>query len=106
MTSTEQVLILNSIVNSRLDSLIVDAKPKHPGTELKAIIRSPKFGFTNRKLAAMLGLSAVSVGKILNATNSLSNNACIKLQRAGLGSAIKWATIRDIYEINKRIAHE
>lgn len=72
----------------------------HPGELLKEDVLDP-LGLTVTEAAARLGMSRVSLSRVLNGKAGISSDVAIRLERAGISSARFWMTLQSNYELER-----
>ncbi len=72
----------------------------HPGELLKEDVLVP-LGLTVTDAAARLGMSRVSLSRVLNGKAGISPDLALKLERAGISSARFWMNLQSNYELER-----
>ncbi|MDR9397189.1 HigA family addiction module antitoxin [Pontimonas sp.] len=72
--------------------------PAHPGEVLREeVLRD--LGLSVNQCAEALGVSRVSLSRVLNARASLSPQLALRLETAGLGSARMWLDMQSAWDL-------
>lgn len=72
--------------------------PWHPGEVLREEVLSD-LGLSVNQCAEALGVSRVSLSRVLNARASLSPQLALRLETAGLGSARMWLDMHNAWDL-------
>lgn len=67
--------------------------PPHPGRLLRRRV-VPALGLNVTEFANKLGMSRVSVSRVLNEHASISSDFAVRLEHAGIGNARHWMTMQ------------
>lgn len=70
----------------------------HPGEILKEDVLAP-LGLTVTEAASRLGMSRVSLSRVLNGKAGISPDLAIRLERAGISSARFWMNLQSNFEL-------
>ena len=72
--------------------------PVHPGEVLReAVIR--ELGLSVEEAAARLGVSRVTLSRVLHGHAGISSNLAIRLEAAGAGTARSWLAMQMAYDL-------
>lgn len=72
--------------------------PVHPGTILQEDVLAPlELGVT--QAAERLGISRVTLSRILNGHSGISAQVAIRLEKAGVGKAETWLNLQTAYDL-------
>ena len=75
-------------------------QPVHPGAILREDVLS-EFGLSVNDAAERLGISRVTLSRVINEHARISPNLAVRLEAAGVGTARAWLamqTARDLFE--------
>lgn len=72
--------------------------PPHPGRLLRRRI-VPALGLNVTEFAEKLGMSRVSVSRILNEHAGISSDFAVRLEHAGISNARHWMTMQTNYSL-------
>lgn len=72
--------------------------PPHPGHLLRCRIL-PDLGLSVTEFAEKLGMSRVSVSRVLNEKAGISSDFAVRLEHAGVGNARHWMSMQISYEL-------
>lgn len=72
----------------------------HPGEILKEDVLAP-FNLTVTDAASKLGMSRVSLSRVLNGKSGISPDLAIRLERAGISTAQFWMKLQTNYELEQ-----
>lgn len=72
----------------------------HPGEVLKEEVIAP-LNLTVTDAAARLGMSRVSLSRVLNGKAGVSPDLAIRLERAGISTAQFWMNLQSNYELEQ-----
>lgn len=73
--------------------------PPHPGELLKDTILRPEGGITVTEFARCLGVSRVSLSRVVNGRAAVSAELAIRLAAAMGGSAESWLQMQSAYDL-------
>ena len=73
--------------------------PPHPGEELKDTVLRPDGGITVTEFARLLGVSRVSLSRVVNGRAAVSAELAIRLAAALGGSAESWLLMQSAYDL-------
>ena len=77
----------------------------HPGELLKEDVLEP-LGLSVTEAAQRLGMSRVSLSRVLNGRAGISPDLAVRLERAGVSTARFWMTLQTNYELQRAEARE
>lgn len=72
----------------------------HPGELLKEDVLEP-LGLSIREAAEQLGMSRVSLSRVVNGRAGISPDLAVRLERAGVSTARFWMTLQANYELER-----
>ncbi|MGL5828826.1 MAG: HigA family addiction module antitoxin [Angustibacter sp.] len=72
--------------------------PTHPGAILRQDIL-PELGLTLTQLAAHLGISRVTLSRVLHEHSAISPNLALRLEAVGLSSALLWLAMQSAHDL-------
>tara|TARA_R100001039_G_C1826400_1_gene92143 strand:+ start:800 stop:1084 length:285 start_codon:yes stop_codon:yes gene_type:complete len=72
--------------------------PPHPGRLLRRRV-VPALGLNVTEFAEKLGMSRVSVSRVLNEKAGISSDFAVRLEHAGVGNARHWMSMQTSYEL-------
>lgn len=73
-------------------------KPVHPGSILQLDVLDP-LGLSVSEAAERLGLSRVTLSRVLNGRAGVSPNLALRLEKAGAGTADTWVRLQADYDL-------
>ncbi len=71
----------------------------HPGELLREDVLAP-LGLDVTEAARRLGMSRVSLSRVLNGHAGISSDLAVRLERAGVGTARAWIALQANYELS------
>ena len=74
--------------------------PVHPGTILLEEVLAP-LGLGVSAAAGRLGISRVTLSRILNGRAGISAQVAIRLEKAGVGKAATWVNLQAAYDLSQ-----
>ena len=74
----------------------------HPGEILREDVLKP-LGLSVSEAAARLGISRVTLSRVLNGRAGVSPDLAIRLERAGASTARFWITLQANYELSRAL---
>lgn len=72
--------------------------PPHPGTLLREDVLNP-LHLSVKETAARLGVSRVSLSRVLNGHAAISPDLALRLEHAGVSTARFWMTLQTNYDL-------
>ncbi len=78
------------------------ANHSHPGAMLRELVFEP-LGLTVTDAADRLGVSRVTLSRIINERAGISPQLAIRLEKAGVSSARFWLNLQTNYEVAKAL---
>ncbi len=72
--------------------------PTHPGSILREDIL-PELGLTLTQFAAHLGISRVTLSRVLHEHSAISPNLALRLEAVGLSSARIWLAMQSTHDL-------
>ncbi|MFG1298009.1 HigA family addiction module antitoxin [Xanthobacter sp. V13C-7B] len=79
--------------------------PPHPGELLREDVLVP-LELQVTDAAERLGISRVSLSRVLNGRAGISPDLAIRLERAGVSTARFWITLQANYDLAKALEHD
>ena len=76
--------------------------PPHPGEILREDVIA-ELGLTVAETAARLGVSRVTVSRVLHGHAGISPNLAVRLERAGVGTARAWLAMQTNYDLAREL---
>lgn len=76
--------------------------PPHPG-EIIAEDVLGELGLTVAEAAARLGISRVTLSRVIHGHSGVSPNLAIRLERAGVGTARAWMAMQTNYDLAREL---
>ncbi len=76
--------------------------PSHPGAALREDVLG-ELGLTVAEAAARLGVSRVTLSRVVNEHAGISPNLAVRLERAGVGTARSWLAMQTNYDLAREI---
>lgn len=70
----------------------------HPGTTLAALLENEKI--SRDDLVQALDYSKSSLSRVINGSSKMTGNLAIRLEKAGLGSALSWMNYQAVYDLS------
>lgn len=77
----------------------------HPGELLKDDVLEP-LGLSVTEAAQRLGMSRVTLSRVVNGHAGISPDLAVRLERAGVSTARFWMTLQTNYELQRAEARE
>ena len=75
--------------------------PCHPGDILQDSFSPNGLGITVTEAARHLGVSRVTLSRVLNGRAAISADLALRLEKSGLGTARLWMAIQSAYDLSK-----
>lgn len=72
--------------------------PAHPGEILRETVLV-ELGLTVNEVASKLGVSRVTLSRVLNKRAGMSANLALRLEAAGISTAETWLSIQSAYDL-------
>jgi len=72
--------------------------PTHPGAILREDLL-PELGISVTDLANHLGVSRVTLSRVLNERSGISPNLALRLEAAGISTARTWLAMQSAYDL-------
>lgn len=72
--------------------------PTHPGAVLREDVL-PELGLNVTQIAKHLGISRVSLSRVLHERTGVSPNLALRLEAAGLSTARLWLAMQSAYDL-------
>ncbi len=76
--------------------------PSHPGAIIREDVLA-ELGLTVAEAAARLGVSRVTLSRVINGHAGVSPNLAIRLERAGVGTARAWLAMQTNYDLAREL---
>lgn len=76
--------------------------PPHPGELLREDVVA-ELNLTVAETAARLGISRVTLSRVLHGHATISPNLAIRLERAGVGTARAWLAMQTNYDLAREL---
>lgn len=76
--------------------------PPHPGEVLGEDVLS-ELGLTVVEAAARLGVSRVTLSRVIHGHAGVSPNLAVRLERAGVGTARAWLSLQTNYDLAQEL---
>jgi addiction module HigA family antidote len=76
--------------------------PPHPGELLREDVVA-ELNLTVAETAARLGVSRVTLSRVLHGHAAVSPNLAIRLERAGVGTARSWLAMQTNYDLAREL---
>lgn len=76
--------------------------PPHPGSIIGEDVLG-ELGLTVAEAAARLGVSRVTLSRVIHGHAAISPNLAIRLERAGAGTARAWLAMQTNYDLAREI---
>lgn len=76
--------------------------PPHPGELLREDVVA-ELNLTVAETAARLGVSRVTLSRVLHGHAAISPNLAIRLERAGVGTARAWLAMQTNYDLAREL---
>lgn len=77
--------------------------PPHPGEIIREDVIA-ELGLTIAETAARLGVSRVTLSRVLHAHAAVSPNLAVRLEKAGVGTARAWLAMQSNYDLARELA--
>lgn len=77
--------------------------PPHPG-EIIGEDMVAELGLTVAEAAARLGVSRVTLSRVIHGHSGVSPNLAIRLERSGVGTARAWMAMQTNYDLARELA--
>ncbi|WP_067248320.1 HigA family addiction module antitoxin [Microbacterium resistens] len=77
--------------------------PPHPGEILGEDVIG-ELGLTVADAAARLGVSRVTLSRVIHGHAGISPNLAVRLERAGVGTARAWLAMQSQYDLARELA--
>ena len=77
--------------------------PPHPGEIIREDVLA-ELGLTIAETAARLGVSRVTLSRVLHAHAAVSPNLAVRLEKAGVGTARAWLAMQSNYDLARELA--
>lgn len=77
-------------------------KPPHPG-EIIAEDVLGELELTVAEAAKRLGVSRFTLSRVIQGNSGISPNLAIRLERAGVGTALAWMTMQTNYDLAREL---
>jgi addiction module HigA family antidote len=77
--------------------------PPHPGEVIREDVLA-ELGLTVAEAASRLGVSRVTLSRVLHGHAGVSPNLAVRLERAGVGTARAWLAMQSNYELARELA--
>lgn len=77
--------------------------PTHPGEIIREDVLA-ELGLTVAEAAARLGVSRVTLSRVLHGHVGISTNLAVRLERAGVGTARAWLAMQTNYDLARELA--
>ena len=71
----------------------------HPGEILREDVLAP-LGLDVTEAARRLGMSRVSLSRVLNGRAGISSDLAVRLEKAGVGTARAWMSLQSNFELS------
>lgn len=79
--------------------------PPHPGELLREDVLA-ELGLSVKEAAERLGISRVTLSRVLHGHAALTPRLAVKLERAGVGTARAWLAMQTHYDLAHALQHE
>ncbi len=79
--------------------------PVHPGDILREDVLA-ELGITVSDAAARLGVSRVTLSRVLHGHAGVSPNLAVRLERAGIGTARAWMAMQSNYDLARELERD
>ena len=76
--------------------------PPHPGTIIGEDVLG-ELGLTVAEAAARLGVSRVTLSRVIHGHAGVSPNLAVRLERAGVGTARAWLALQTNYDLAREL---
>ncbi len=76
--------------------------PPHPGEILGEDVIG-ELGLTVAEAAARLGVSRVTLSRVIHGHSGVSPNLAVRLERAGVGTARAWLAMQTSYDLAREL---
>ncbi len=77
--------------------------PPHPGEVIREDVLA-ELGLTVGEAAARLGVSRVTLSRVIHTHAGVSPNLAVRLERAGVGTARAWLAMQSNYDLARELA--
>jgi len=77
--------------------------PCHPGELLKVNFGSEGLGITIAEAARRLGMTRVSLSRVVNCHAAVSPDLAVRLEKAGISTARFWLAMQSGYELSQAL---
>lgn len=77
--------------------------PPHPGELIREDVLA-ELGLTVGEAASSLGVSRVTLSRVINGHAGVSPNLAVRLERAGVGTARAWLAMQSSYDLAIELA--
>lgn len=77
--------------------------PPHPGAIIGEDVLG-ELGLTVAEAAARLGVSRVTLSRVIHGHSGVSPNLAVRLERAGAGTARMWLSMQTNYDLARELA--
>ncbi|MFT4229675.1 MAG: HigA family addiction module antitoxin [Microbacterium sp.] len=76
--------------------------PPHPGAIIGEDVLG-ELGLTVAEAAARLGVSRVTLSRVIHGHAGVSPNLAVRLERAGVGTARAWLAMQSVYDLAREL---
>ncbi|MEO2129636.1 MAG: HigA family addiction module antitoxin [Microbacterium sp.] len=76
--------------------------PPHPGQIIGEDVLG-ELGLTVAEAAARLGVSRVTLSRVIHGHSGVSPNLAVRLERAGVGTARAWMALQTSYDLAREL---
>lgn len=77
--------------------------PPHPGELIREDVLA-ELGLTVGEAATRLGVSRVTLSRVINGHAGVSPNLAVRLERAGVGTARAWLAMQSSYDLARELS--
>jgi len=77
--------------------------PPHPGEVIREDVLA-ELGLTVAEAASRLGVSRVTLSRVVHGHSGVSPNLAVRLERAGVGTARAWLAMQSNYDLARALA--
>lgn len=77
--------------------------PPHPGEIIREDVLA-ELGLTVAEAASRLGVSRVTLSRVVHGHSGVSPNLAVRLERAGVGTARAWLAMQSNYDLARALA--